>query len=403
MLLKKKELIIKGSVTWAVLAAMLPMIRVEAQTNVSWGYASQFGVEASKAQSLVGNICETSKVTIAVIDTGVDSSHPDLKNSLWINEKEVKGKPGVDEDGNGYVDDVHGWDFVTKSGRIIDTHGHGTHVAGIAAAKGASKDSYLGICPGARIMSLRYYNEKASGSENLRNTILAIEYAVQNGAQIINYSGGGAQFSQPEFKALEDAAKKGVLVIAAAGNERSNADEKLYFPAAYPLDNILSVAAINQSGQIPSFSNWGRAKVHVVAPGASILSTVPGGGYGYMSGTSQATAFVSGIAAMLLAVNPKLSFSKLKEHIENSTRKLPQLVGKARSSGLVDAVSALKAVGIKAVEKPAQVAGTTVNTQRNLGTFVATERRFAADPAILNKQQEVKFKRRRTTIKSNVR
>jgi thermitase len=374
-----------------------------AQANVSWGFGSSFGVEAEKAQSLVGNICATSKIAIAVIDTGVDVTHPDLKNSIWNNEKEVNGKAGVDDDKNGYVDDLHGWDFVTRSGKIIDTHGHGTHVSGIAAAKGPLKDSYLGICPGARIMSLRYYSERSSGAENLRNTILAIEYAVNNGARIINYSGGGAQFSQPEFKAFQEAERKGVFVSAAAGNERSNADEKLYFPAAYPLTNILSVAAINQSGQVPAFSNWGQSKVHVMAPGASILSTVPGGGYGYMSGTSQATAFVSGLAAMLLSVNPKLDFLKLKDFIENSARKMPQLVGKARSGGLVDAVAALKLIGIKPATTLTPPSRSLALGEAKLDSTVETERRYAANPVILPKKEEGRTKRRRAVLRSNVR
>ncbi len=368
-------------------------------SNQSWGSAQDFGIDGVAAKKLIGDACAKAGVTVAVIDTGVDSSHPDLKDSLWINQKELNGKKGVDDDGNGYVDDINGWDFVTASGKIIDLHGHGTHVSGIIAATGKSADSYTGVCPGTRIMSLRYYSEKASGQENLKNTIRAIEYAINNGARVINYSGGGAEFSQPEFKALQGAERKGILVSAAAGNERSNADEKLYYPAAYPLTNILSVAAINQAGQMPAFSNWGTSRVHVAAPGAAILSTVPGGGYGFMSGTSQATAFVTGIAAMLLSVNPTLSFSKLKSNIEGSVRKLPQLIGKTRTGGIVNSLAALETVGVRSTLP------VTVNMARSLAVRDGTTsspmavRGFAADPMMLPKKNELIFKKKRSEFK----
>jgi subtilisin family serine protease len=369
------------------------------QNNQTWGSGQDFGIDAITAKKLVGDACAKAGIAVAVIDTGVDSSHPDLKDSLWINQKELNGKKGVDDDGNGYVDDINGWDFVTASGKIVDQHGHGTHVAGIISASGKGDDGYSGICPGARIMSLRYYSEKASGQENLKNTIRGIEYAINNGARIINYSGGGAEFSQPEFKALQAAERKGILVSAAAGNERSNADEKLYYPAAYPLTNILSVAAINQAGQMPAFSNWGTARVHVAAPGASILSTVPGGGYGFMSGTSQATAFVSGVGAMLLSVNPSLSFTKLKINIESSVRKLPQLIGKTRTGGLVNLVAALETVGIKGTLPITSTIASNVTLRDGKGGAQLPMRGFAADPFTLPRKKELFVKKKRSEFK----
>jgi subtilisin family serine protease len=315
----------------------------EAQ-NQSWGHASKFGVDAVKAWSVLKNKCQDSGVVVAVIDTGIDMNHPDLKGSLWVNPKESGGKPGFDDDGNGFIDDVSGWDFVTHTGRLVDTHGHGSHIAGIIGGKAGSAAGYNGICPGVKIMSLRYYNEKASGLENLKNTIRAIEYAVQNGADIINYSGGGAEFSSAEMMALKSAEEKGILVVAAAGNERSNADINLYFPAAYDLKNIISVTAINQSGQVLPSSNWGIRKVQVAAPGNSILSTLPGGSYGYMTGTSQATAFVSGVAAMMLSMNKHLTVAELKEKITSSAVKYAQLEGKTQYGAAVNALAAVESV-----------------------------------------------------------
>jgi thermitase len=319
--------------------------------NQSWGHQSQFGVEAEKAWALVKDKCQNSGVIVAVIDTGIDPNHPDLKNSLWKNTKEIAGKAGQDSDKNGFIDDKHGWDFVTQSGRLVDTHGHGTHIAGIIGAKAASPTGYNGVCPGVQIMSLRYYNERASGVENLRNTIRAIEYAVANGAHIINYSGGGAEFSHPEMQALKKAEAKGVLVVAAAGNERSNADIKHYYPAAYDLANMLSITAINQTGQVLPSSNWGVQKVQLAAPGNSILSTLPGSAYGFMTGTSQATAFVSGIAALMLSTNRNLTVADLKSKITQSAKKYPQLVGKTQFGATANALAAVE-LAMKAGSEP---------------------------------------------------
>lgn len=314
-----------------------------ATMNLSWGHKSNYGVDAIKAWSLVKNKCATSGVTVAIIDTGIDSQHADLKNSLWNNDKEINGKPGVDDDGNGFVDDKHGWDFVTSSGKIIDVNRHGTHIAGIVGARAASQAGYSGICPGVKLMSLRYFDQNASGIKNLQNTVRAIEYAVANGADIINYSGGGAEFSRAEMMALKKAERKGILVVAAAGNERSNADEHLYFPAAYKLDNIFSVTALNRHGKILPSSNWGVKKVHIAAPGNSILSTLPGGSYGVMTGTSQATAFVSGIAALMLSVNPSLTVKQIKDRIISSSIAYAQLKGKTAFGTAANAHKAVTA------------------------------------------------------------
>jgi len=314
----------------------------EGLVKKSWGLNSGYGVEAPKAwMQMLGN-CAKATTVVAVIDTGIDPNHTALKDTLWANDKELKGKDGVDDDGNGFVDDINGWDFAKNSGKLSDSHGHGTHIAGIIAGFGKDKDSFKGVCPGTKIMTLRYYDPNGSGEDNLKNTIKAINYAVESKVDIINYSGGGAEFAQGEFEALKKAEKAGILVVAAAGNERSDADKNLYFPAAYNLSNIISVTAIDEKGQVLPSSNWGIKKVHVAAPGQSILSTLPNGGYGFMTGTSQATAFVSGIAAMLRAESPKMDFLKIKEIISNSSQKFPQLQGKTMMGAKVNALLALQ-------------------------------------------------------------
>ncbi len=310
----------------------------------SWGLNKAPGIEVEKAWAVSKPKCENSGVIVAVVDTGMDINHPDLKNSLWVNTVEKNGKPGVDDDHNGFVDDVNGWDFATNTGKIVDEHGHGSHIAGLISANGSGPLSLKGVCPGVKIMPIRYYNKNANGIVNLQNSIKSLQYAVKNGAQIINYSGGGAEFSNEEFEAIREAEKKGILVVAAAGNERNNADKKQYYPAAYPLNNIISVAAIQPNGRLISLSNWGVEKVHVAAPGENILSTLPNNSYGSMSGTSQATAYVSGIAALLLSENRSLKVAKIKSLIESSSVKSPFLKNKTRTGGRVSAVAAMESL-----------------------------------------------------------
>lgn len=253
-------------------------------------------------------------IVVAVIDTGIDEKHPDLKNNLWKNKGEIgkdkagkdKASNGIDDDANGFIDDVHGWNFVANDNKLDDTHGHGTHIAGIIGAEGGNGIGISGVSPRVSLMVLRYYDPKSAESNNLLNTVRAIQYAVKMGANIINYSGGGLAPSPEERAAIEEANRRGILFIAAAGNERSNSDKKKYYPADYGLPNIVSVTAINKEKKVLPSSNWGEETVHIAAPGNSVLSTLNNGQYGEMTGTSQATAFVTGVAALVMANNGEL-------------------------------------------------------------------------------------------------
>ena len=240
-------------------------------------------------------------IIVAIIDTGIDTSHPDLKRNIWRNPKEIPNN-NKDDDNNGYVDDIHGWNFVDHNNKVYDTHGHGTHIAGIIGADGGNGIGVSGVSPRVNLMALKYYNPNDSGEHNLKNTIKAIEYAVKNGAHIINYSGGGTEGNPAEKAAIQKAEAKGILFVAAAGNEGSNTDKKRksYFPANYGLSNILPITATNTSDQVLSSSNWGKKSVHSAAPGRDILSTLPNGKYGVMTGTSQATAVASGAAVLVM-------------------------------------------------------------------------------------------------------
>ncbi len=268
------------------------------------------------------------QIRVAVVDTGIDPTHPDLKDNIC---RKVNG-------------DEYGFDYVTNKKNPEDKHGHGTHVAGIIGATAKANSGAAGVAPNICIMAVRYYSDTATGAQNLSNTVKAINYAVDNGAHIINYSGGGAEFSAAEMKAIQRAEAKGILFVAAAGNEYQNTDEagNSYYPAAYGLTNIVAVAATNIRNQILPSSNWGKKHVHVAAPGENIFSTLPKGRYGYLTGTSQATAFVSGLAALILSENPKLKPAEVRDIIMKSADKISGLESKVASGGRINAYQALR-------------------------------------------------------------
>jgi thermitase len=296
----------------------------------NWG----LGANAAKVQKAWSITQGSKNVVVAVIDTGIDSHHPDLKPNLW--KAPLKSS-------------VYGWDFVTKQANPIDTHGHGTHIAGIIGSIANPKTGTAGVAQQVQIMPIRYYSESAPGNVNLANTIKALHYAIDNGARIINYSGGGPEYSEAEFQAMKKAEERGVLIVAAAGNEGQNTDldQNRYYPAAYEhkgLKNIISVASIDVDGRLLSSSNYGVKSVDIAAPGEGILSTIPNAKYGKLTGTSQATAFVSGVAALILSKQPGLSPIQVKEAIMKSAAFSTHLSGKVASAGSLDAVKALNLV-----------------------------------------------------------
>lgn len=269
-------------------------------------------------------------IVVAVIDTGIDPTHPDIKPNLWKDKNTG----------------VYGWDFVTNKPNPIDDHSHGTHVAGIMGAALNAKAGISGVARRVSIMAVKYYSDKNSGAENLKNSIKALNWAIDHGANVINYSGGGPEYSSEEFTALKRARDKGILLVAAAGNERQNTDlvANYYYPCAYRLDNIICVAAINIRNEILSSSNWGKARVDVAAPGENILSTVPGGKYKHMTGTSQATAFVSGLAALMLSKDRTLKPEQIRDLVRSSADKIASLKERVYSGGKVNAHAALAAL-----------------------------------------------------------
>ena len=275
---------------------------------------------------------EIQKTVVAVIDTGIDLEHPDFKGSLWVNQAELHGKKGVDDDQNGFVDDLHGWNFADQNNNVSDQHGHGTHVAGIIGGLG-KKCPPGGIAPQVKLMVLKYYNPKASGQVNLNNTVAAINYAVSNGAHIINFSGGGEESSDKEASAINRANEKSILFVTAGGNEHSDISKKPYYPASYDFPNIFSVGSTNQLDEHSHFSNRGQV-IDAHAPGAKIYSTLNFGRCGFLTGTSQATPIFTG-GAVLVRVNKSLQkpseiIEELKKTVDSVGNKLK---GKSESGG----------------------------------------------------------------------
>ena len=281
-------------------------------------------------------------VTVAVIDTGIDTSHKDLKDAIWVNEDEIPGD-SIDNDGNGYVDDVNGWNFISNNNQLCagDEDTHGTHGAGtIAAAKGNGGVAGIGDSRYIKIMVLKALGgEEGKGSPE--NVIQAIRYAEANGAQICNLSFGSGQTS-PEFEA---AIRDSNMLFAGNGNQYEigyNIDAHPVYPASFPYDNIITVGNLLFNGHLDESSNYGQINVDLAAPGTYILSTVPADTYAYMTGTSMAAPMVTGAAALLYSGRPDLSLSDVRTALLSSVHKLAPLKGKTAYGGMLDVAAAMK-------------------------------------------------------------
>jgi len=282
------------------------------------------------------------KTLVAVIDTGIDYNHPDLKNNVWTNEAELNGKPSVDDDGNGIIDDIHGANFVDAekpTGDPLDDHGHGSHCSGTIGASGDDGKGIVGVSWKVKILGAKFLS--ADGSGSLEGAVKAIAYSNKMGAKVLSNSWGGGGFSQALKDIIEETNKSGAVFIAAAGNESNNNDANPSYPASYEVANVVSVAATDINGGLASFSNYGKKLVHLGAPGVDIYSSVKGGGYDSWSGTSMATPHVSGVAALLASHDPNMTGVEIKQRIITTTTTLPSLRGKTSTGGVVNAYNAL--------------------------------------------------------------
>lgn len=319
-----------------ILELLLPIFMQKASASEDWALRMLAARDALQATS-------GSEVVVAVIDTGGDIHHPDLVNHLWTNPGETgiddkgrdKATNGIDDDGNGFIDDVHGWNFINNNSNLRDNHGHGTHIGGIISR----------VAPKARLMFLKYYDPKSNPSSTISSAVRAIQYATRMGAKIINFSAGGRLPYAEEKAAIMKARDAGILFVAAAGNDGLNTDILPYYPASYGLSNILSVAAVDQKEKLLSTSNFGKRTVHIAAPGDAILSSLPHAQRGFMTGTSQATAFASGIAALLMSDRRlKLSPEDCIAHLMR-TGKINEKLKDIQSRAILNAQRALAIQG----------------------------------------------------------
>ena len=310
----------------------------------------------------------SSDVVIGVIDTGVDYNHPDLDDNMWTNPGEIRDN-GIDDDGNGFVDDFFGYDFINDDSDPFDDNSHGTHVSGTIAAEGNNGEGVTGTSWDGQIMALKFLG--ADGFGSTFDAIQAVEYATMMGVDLTNNSWGGGGFSEGLRDAIAAAGDPGQLFIAAAGNTTGGGNDNdinPFYPASYDLDNIISVAATDDNDQLASFSHFGATSVDLGAPGVDILSSIPGGDYGLKDGTSMATPHVAGVASLLLAEEPGLSAEELKDLILTGVDPLPDLEGKTLTGGRLNAFNSLSELG-----PPAELIGTPeddVISGTNRGDFI---------------------------------
>lgn len=282
------------------------------------------------------------RIKIAVIDTGVDYNHEDLRANMWVNTAEANGKPGVDDDGNGYIDDIHGYDFSGKNGDPMDGNGHGTHCAGTIAGVHDNGIGVAGVMKDAQIVAIKFLDDNGSG--NSADAIMAINYATKVGVDIMSNSWGGGGRSQALEDAIKSARDAGIIFTAAAGNSSTNNDTTAQYPANYDLENVISVAAHNYNDKLATFSCYGAKTVHVAGPGRNIYSTVPGNKYEVYSGTSMATPHVTGVIGLYLAQHGKQDPATLREKLMQTSVYSKSYGRRVISGGRVDAYNFLKGI-----------------------------------------------------------
>ncbi|WP_199922565.1 S8 family serine peptidase [Pseudoalteromonas piratica] len=305
------------------------------------GGANDADIDAPEAWNISTGSHE---VVVGIIDTGVDYLHQDLQANAWQNPNEIPGD-GIDNDGNGYIDDIYGINAITDSGDPMDDQGHGTHVAGTIGATGNNGLGVVGVNHHVSMVGCKFLS--ASGSGSTSDAIKCINYMVglkEAGidVKVLNNSWGGGGYSQALADAITASEQADILFVAAAGNDAVDNDANPHYPSSYEHDSVLAVASTDHSDNMSNFSQWGLTSVDLGAPGSNILSTVPGNSYATYSGTSMATPHVAGVAALALSVNPTLNFQELKDLLMNSGDANAALQGKTVSGNRLNALSAVE-------------------------------------------------------------
>ena len=303
-----------------------------------WGMYNSQNTNADIDAIQAWDIINTNSTIVAVIDTGVDYTHPDLQANMWHNDVEIPDN-NIDDDGNGFIDDVYGWDFRNEDNDPYDDHSHGTHCAGTIGAEGNNSIGVAGVNWKTRIMALKFLSSYGSGSTS--DGIECIEYAIQMGAKVINASWGSTYYSQALKDAIDMANASGVLFAAAAGNSGTDNDVSPHYPSSYDCENIIAVAASDNTDNLAYFSCFGKNSVDIAAPGVSIYSTIPDSSYGYKSGTSMAAPHVAGSVALMMSQFPQYSHVMIKEKLLGSVDRGPQFELKILSSGRLNLCKSL--------------------------------------------------------------
>jgi len=273
-------------------------------------------------------------VRVAIIDTGIDYNHPDLKNNIWVNTAEKNGKPGVDDDHNGFVDDIHGYDFANKDGDPMDGHGHGTHCSGTIGAVHNNNQGVAGVMDQVELVGLKFLTDSGSGST--LDAVEAINYATKLDVDVMSNSWGGGPFSQALFDVIKVASDAGIIFVAAAGNSSTNNDDTNQYPSSYEIDNVIAVASHTNADSLSSFSCYGKTSVDVAAPGTNIYSTVKSGSYATYSGTSMATPHVAGALGLMISHTGRLSHSEMRERVLMTSNYVTSYKNKTASNGRLD-------------------------------------------------------------------
>lgn len=274
---------------------------------------------------------------VAVIDTGTLWTHPDLSANIWTNPGEIAGN-GVDDDANGYVDDIRGWDFFSNDNNPDDSDGHGTHTAGTVGARGNNAAGVAGVCWNVKIMPLRFLGPTGGTTSG---AIAALNYAVGKGVKVSNNSWGGGGFSSSLQTAINNSQSVGHVFVAAAGNNGTNNNTSPFYPASYTSANLIAVASTTNKDQKSSFSNYGSTSVDIAGPGSSIASTYLSNGYAYLSGTSMACPHVAGVVALVYGKNPSWTWSQVRTQVLNTARPVAALNGLCVTGGVVNAAAAV--------------------------------------------------------------
>ena len=334
---------------------------------------SQWALTKISAQNAWNISTGSSSVVVGVIDTGIDYNHVDLAANIWTNAGEVANN-GIDDDGNGFVDDIHGYDFVNRDGSPLDDNGHGTHVAGTIAAVGNNGVGVTGVTWSTQVMAMKFMD--ANGSGYLSDAISAVNYATMMrsrygvNVRVTNNSWGGGSFSSALQNAIRASNSAGILFVAAAGNSGTNNDSSPQYPANYDAPNVISVAATNQNDQLASFSNYGAVTVDIAAPGVSIYSTGRNNLYATMSGTSMASPHVAAAAALAWAVNPNATVASVRDAILRGADPISSLSGKVVTGGRLNLYNTVRLIGGSSPSGPVMTSLTVSPGTVQLGSAI---------------------------------